>query len=806
MVNTIKFSQMTAGGDLAPGEMTPGLLNVMGTNINVLFNNPWTFLAPGSTAQRPAPGILTDYLLRFNTDTQEYEYYNAITMDWITLVSSGGSGTINPGVTNDLVYYPGDGQTLSPITAAANSVLITSNSSVPSLSTTLPSGLIIPGVTINASSTASLASGQVAATPVNPTDIANKAYVDAVAPPGVSSITGTAFQVIASASTGDVTLSLPQSIDTTSSPTFAALTLTAPLTGANGGTGVANTGSTFTMAGNVSFVGAYTFAGTLTGNTAVTFPTSGTLATTSQIPSVTPAAFTTTNDANVTATLTGTPATSLLQAVSLTLGWTGDLAISRGGTGVGSVTTIPAATSWAGWDANKNLAANNTISALTSTVSSGSSIILTVASTQIQNVTGSTAQTVQMPVVSTLPETGTSFILLNNSSATMTIVSSGSNIIGAIAAGNSATVTCVLLTGTTAASWFMFVPGFTPSAFTAANDTNVTATLTGFPTVALLEPMTFTLGWTGQLGLTRGGTNASLTTSNGGIVYSNASSLAILSGTSTANQLLVSGASTTPQWTTSTYPLTNAVNTLLYASSANVMAALATANSSVLITSTGGVPSLSTTLPSGISASGMVLTSPKIITSALDTNGNTLFTVTPVASAVNYLTFVNAATAGNPVLGASGSDSNVQLQLIGKGTSGVIEQGATNGAGTSAGYKGEIIQGQVLGSAAVSLTTTTAKDVTNISLTAGNWIITGNAVIQSSIAAQQGIVWVSATSATLPDVSLRNQIAATFTVLGLETFTLIVRPTSTTTYYLSAYCAFASGTSTACGSITALRI
>lgn len=43
--------------------------------------------------------------------------------------------------------------------------------------------------------------------------------------------------------------------------------------------------------------------------------------------------------------------------------------------------------------------------------------------------------------------------------------------------------------------------------------------------------------------------------------------------------------------TTSTYPNTNAVSTLLYASSANVMAALATANDGVLITSNTGVPS-----------------------------------------------------------------------------------------------------------------------------------------------------------------------------------------------------------------------
>jgi len=53
---------------------------------------------------------------------------------------------------------------------------------------------------------------------------------------GVTSITGTAHQVIASASTGAVTLSAPQDIDTISSPTFAGLTLSSPLTQANGGT------------------------------------------------------------------------------------------------------------------------------------------------------------------------------------------------------------------------------------------------------------------------------------------------------------------------------------------------------------------------------------------------------------------------------------------------------------------------------------------------------------------------------------------------------------------------------------------
>lgn len=50
------------------------------------------------------------------------------------------------------------------------------------------------------------------------------------------------------------------------------------------------------------------------------------------------AALTKTDDTNVTLTLGGTPATSLLAATSLTLGWTGQLAVSRGGTGVATAT------------------------------------------------------------------------------------------------------------------------------------------------------------------------------------------------------------------------------------------------------------------------------------------------------------------------------------------------------------------------------------------------------------------------------------------------------------------------------------
>jgi hypothetical protein len=219
MVDTIKFSQMTAGGDLAPGEKTPGLLG----GANVLFNNPWTFLAPGSTADRPIPSVDIDGRLRFNTDTLVYEYYDTISSSWVQL-SGSGTGTVNPGATNDLAFYASSGTTLSPILAAANSVLVTNSGSLPSLSTTLPSGLTIPGATITGS-TAALTAGSVVAAPVAGTDLVNKTYADGLYTASVHSITGTTNQIIASSPTGDVTLSLPQDIATGSSPTFSNLHL-----------------------------------------------------------------------------------------------------------------------------------------------------------------------------------------------------------------------------------------------------------------------------------------------------------------------------------------------------------------------------------------------------------------------------------------------------------------------------------------------------------------------------------------------------------------------------------------------------
>lgn len=65
----------------------------------------------------------------------------------------------------------------------------------------------------------------------------------------------------------------------------------------------------------------------------------------------------------------------------------------------------------------------------------------------------------------------------------------------------------------------------------------------------------------------------------------------------TSGALWQSNGGTLPNWTTATYPATATINQLLYGSSANVVSGLSTANNAVLVTSAGGVPSISTTIP-----------------------------------------------------------------------------------------------------------------------------------------------------------------------------------------------------------------
>lgn len=90
------------------------------------------------------------------------------------------------------------------------------------------------------------------------------------------------------------------------------------------------------------------------------------------------------------------------------------------------------------------------------------------------------------------------------------------------------------------------------STTTAGTGGQVLALLNGVPTWASTTTLSTI---TGTLGLTGGGTNASLSAVNGGILYSGASALAI-SAAGSSGQILQSAGAAAPTWSTATYPAT----------------------------------------------------------------------------------------------------------------------------------------------------------------------------------------------------------------------------------------------------------
>ena len=95
------------------------------------------------------------------------------------------------------------------------------------------------------------------------------------------------------------------------------------------------------------------------------------------------------------------------------------------------------------------------------------------------------------------------------------------------------------------------------------------------------------------------------------------------------------------------------------------------------------------------------LTSPKIGTSILDTNGNELFKLTATSSAVNEITYNNAATGNKPTFTASGDDTNIGVSIQPKGSGTVTIDALTFPAAD--GSSGQIFQTD--GSGTLSFTT-----------------------------------------------------------------------------------------------------
>lgn len=209
------------------------------------------------------------------------------------------------------------------------------------------------------------------------------------------------------------------------------------------------------------------------------------------------------------------------------------------------------------------------------------------------------------------------------------------------------------------------------------------------------------------------------------------------------------------------------------------------------------------------SLSTPILTTPQVITSINDTNGNVVFNMSPTVSSVNYFTVANAATTGSPTMTAGGSDTNIILTLNGKGTGGVMIKGTSTNNNASSGYVGEFVNSQILNASAVTAAATgTAFNVTSISLTAGDWDVWGNIRInKGSVSDQAYHGWISSTSATVPDGSLIVIVAPETALNGLGFVVPYIRfsLSATTTVYLSSRCFYTGTAPTVSGGINARR-
>lgn len=256
----------------------------------------------------------------------------------------------------------------------------------------------------------------------------------------------------------------------------------------------------------------------------------------------TPAALTKTNDTNITLTLGGTPATALLQAASITAGWAGTLAGSRGGLGA-AIT-----------------ASNGGIYYSTAT---NGALLAGTATANLPLLSGATAA----------PTWGSFALSLGGAFTTA----------GALTTSGAFGVTFTF-TNTTAVTF--------PTSGTLAT----TAQLLASP----LTTKGDLWGWTTTnarlaVGSTDGQVLQVSSAAATGLAYSTPT---YPTASGSAGQILRSDG-TNNVYTTATFANTYAVSTLLYASSSNAVSGLATANSAVLVTNSTGVPAYSGTMTNG---------------------------------------------------------------------------------------------------------------------------------------------------------------------------------------------------------------
>lgn len=229
---------------------------------------------------------------------------------------------------------------------------------------------------------------------------------------------------------------------------------------------------------------------------------------------------------------------------------------------------------------------------------------------------------------------------------------------------NSTGVAVTSLTGTANQ---VLVNGTSGSATTGA------ITLTTPQSIGTGSSPTFNgLTLTNPLTLANGGTSANLAASNGGILYSTASAVAILGGTATASKMLLSGSSTTPSWSTSTIPSSagSTANKFLISDGTNYVLSGSALSLAGNLTTSGAFAStftMTNTTSVTFPTSGTLATTANTVASATGTANQVLVNSTSGSAQTGACTFTlpqSIATSSNVTFGQLTLNGDVRLSLL----------------------------------------------------------------------------------------------------------------------------------------------